>query len=159
MKGGPDIKLVIGVGNHDRGDDAVGLAVAERVRAAAPSGVGVIMLEGDQLALLDAWADATDVYVIDAVCSGSPPGTVFHFDAASPLPTRFGHRGSHTFSLADVVELARALGTLPPHLTGYGIEGNRFDVGAPLSPETSRAIEDVVGSLLRELDAPRTQRQ
>ncbi len=159
MSNEPDTKLVIGVGNHDRGDDAVGLAVAERIRAAAPRGVGVMMLDGDQLALLDAWADATDVYVIDAVCSGSSPGTVFHFDAARPLPTRFGHRGSHTFSLADVVELARALGTLPPRLTGYGIEGNRFDVGAPLSPETSQAIEDVADSLLRELDAPRTQRQ
>ena len=157
MKAEADIKLVIGVGNHDRGDDAVGLAVAERIRAAAPRGVDVIMLEGDQLALLDAWADATDVYVVDAVCSGSRPGTVFHFDAARPLPARFGHRGSHTFSLADVVELARALGTLPPHLTGYGIEGNRFDVGAPMSPETHAAVEDVTDSLLRELDVPRTQ--
>lgn len=155
MKDDEGIRLVIGVGNHDRGDDAAGLAVAERIRAAAPPGVEVIMLEGDQLALLDAWADATDVYVIDAVCSGSPTGAVFHFDATCPLPARFRHRGSHTFSLADVVELARALGTLPPHLTGYGIEGNRFDVGAPLSPETSRAIKDVADSLLRELSANR----
>lgn len=159
MKDEPGTTLVIGVGNHDRGDDAVGLAVAERVRAAAPRGVSVLTLEGDQLALLDAWADATDVYVIDAVCSGGRPGSVFHFDATRPLPARFGHRGSHTFSLADVVELARALGTLPPHVTGYGIEGNRFDVGAPLSPETCQAIEDVAGSLLRELDAPRTRPQ
>jgi hypothetical protein len=36
--------LVIGIGNPDRGDDAVGLAVAGRVRAAAPAGVTVIEL-------------------------------------------------------------------------------------------------------------------
>jgi hydrogenase maturation protease len=146
------MKLVIGVGNYDRGDDAVGLAVAERIRAAGLPGVGVVMLDGDQLALLDAWADAGDVYVVDAVCSGSPPGTVFHFDAQRPLPIRFGHRGSHTFSLADVVELGRALGGLPAHLTGYGIEGARFEVGAPLSPETSKAAEDVAARLVAELD-------
>ena len=145
------MKLVIGVGNHDRGDDAAGLAVAERIQAAAPAGVGVVLLDGDQLALLDAWADATDVYVVDAVCSGSPPGTVFRFDAARPLPARFGHRGTHTFSLADVIELARALGTLPPRLTGYGIEGNRFDIGAPLTPQTSQAVQEVAGRLLTEL--------
>ncbi len=146
-------RLVIGIGNHDRGDDAVGLAVAERIRAAAPLGVEIIMLDGDQLGLLDAWANAAEVYVIDAVCSGSPPGTVFRFDAARPLPARFSHRGTHTFSLADVVELARALGTLPPHLTGYGIEGHRFDMGDPLSPETSKAVEIVAERLLRELNS------
>lgn len=145
------IKLVIGIGNRDRGDDAVGLAVADRIRAEALPGVGVILLDGDQLGLLDAWADAAEVYVVDAVCSGSPPGSVFRFDATRPLPARFRHRGSHTFSLADVVELARALGTLPAHLTGYGIEGNRFDVGGSLSPETSRAIGVVADRLLREL--------
>ena len=149
------MKLVIGVGNYDRGDDAVGLAVAERVRAAGLPGVGVVMLDGDQLALLDAWADAGEVYVVDAVCSGSPPGTVFRFDAQRPLPARFSHRGSHTFSLADVVELGRALGTLPAQLTGYGIEGAQFDVGAPLSAETGEAAQDVADLLVAELDSLR----
>jgi Ni,Fe-hydrogenase maturation factor len=50
--------LVIGIGNPDRGDDAAGLAVARNVRAAAPAGVAVIELDGDQLALLDAWDGA-----------------------------------------------------------------------------------------------------
>ncbi|MBV9382957.1 MAG: hydrogenase maturation protease [Streptosporangiaceae bacterium] len=147
------VKLVIGAGNRDRGDDAAGLAVADRIRAAAPPGVRVVLLDGDQLGLLDAWADATEVYVVDAVCSGSPPGTVFRFDAACPLPGRFGHRGTHTFSLADVVELARALGRLPPHLAGYGIEGNRFGVGAAPSPQTRDAVRKVADLLLAELRA------
>jgi hydrogenase maturation protease len=146
------MKLVIGIGNYDRGDDAAGLAVAERIRAAGLPGVGVLLLDGDQLALLDAWADADDVIVVDAVCSGSPPGTVFRFDAASALPARFGHRGSHTFSLADVVELGRVLGTLPARLTGYGIEGVRFDVGAPLSLEAGQAAQDVASRVLAELN-------
>lgn len=145
------LRLVIGVGNHDRGDDAAGLAVADRVRAADMPGVAVIQLEGDQLGLLDAWSGAAEVYVVDAVCSGSRPGTVFRFDAARRLPHGFSHRGTHTFSLADVVELARALGALPPRLTGYGIEGSRFDLGAALSPETSDGVREVADRLLSEL--------
>jgi hydrogenase maturation protease len=143
--------LVIGVGNYDRGDDAAGLAVAERIRAAHLPGVGVMELDGDQLGLLDAWANAAEVYVVDAVCSGSPPGTIYRFDAARPLSNRFRHRGTHTFSLADVVELARVLGTLPPRLTGYGIEGRTFEIGAALSPETSGAVQAVANLLLRDL--------
>jgi hydrogenase maturation protease len=143
--------LVIGIGNPDRGDDAAGLAVAGKVRAAAPAGISVIELGGDQLALLDAWDGDADVYVVDAVCSGGAAGTVYRFDAATPLGGDFSHRGTHLFSLADVIELARALGRLPARLTGFGIEGAGFELGAPLSPEAEAAVRNVAGQILDEL--------
>ena len=148
-------RLVIGIGTYNRGDDAAGLAVAERVRAARLAGVVVKRLAGDQLGLLDAWAEDAEepdaMYVVDAMCSDSPPGTIVRFDAVTPLESRFTHRGTHTFSLADVIELARALGELPEHLTGYGIEGGTFATGAPLSPEADAAIKDVTSRLIQEL--------
>ena len=146
--------LVIGIGNADRGDDAAGLAVARRVRAATASrDVTVAELVGDQLGLLDAWDGVQDVYVVDAVCSGGAPGTVCRFDGAHLLDARFRHRGTHTLSLADVIELARALGRLPARLTGYGIEGAAFELGTGLSPEVAAAVEVVTGRLLAELKA------
>ena len=149
--------LVIGIGNPTRGDDAAGLAVARRIREAAPGHVTVTELAGDQLALLDAWTGAREVYLIDAVCSGGTPGTVYRFDAAEPLTVHFWHCGTHTFSLADVIELARALGRLPARLTGFGIEGATFEPGAPLSPEVEAAVEAVTALLLRELRENRSR--
>lgn len=146
--------LVIGIGNPDRGDDAAGLAVARKIRdATGPGEVAVRELVGDQLALLDAWTGAAQVYLVDAVCSGGTPGTVYRFDAADALTERFRHRGTHTFSLADVVELARALGRLPRHLTGFGIEGAGFAIGAALSREAAAAVDEVAALLLAELKA------
>ncbi len=146
--------IVIGVGNADRGDDAAGLAVARLVRRAAPPRhVIVTEVIGDQLALLDAWTGAKEAYVIDAVCSGGTPGTVYRFDAAQPLTARFRHRGTHTFSLAEVIELARALDRMPGRLIGYGIEGSTFELGAGLSPAAEAAVEVVAGMLLNELKA------
>lgn len=142
---------VIGVGNPDRGDDAVGLDVARRVRDAAPPGVTVTELDGDQLALLDAWDGAEEVYVVDAICSGGEPGSVCRFDASGALGARFTHRGTHTFSLADVIELARALNRLPGRLTGYGIEGASFQLGTQLSPEAEAAGRTVAEQILHEL--------
>jgi hydrogenase maturation protease len=147
------LTLLIGVGNPDRGDDAAGLAVARRVRAAAPAGVRVSELDGDQLKLLDAWDGADDVWVVDAVCSGGEPGAVYRFDAACPLGARFRHCGTHTFSLADVIELARALGRLPGRLVGYGIEGASFAIGTALSPEAETAVQAVTRHILGELAA------
>jgi len=143
--------LVIGIGTYNRGDDAAGLQVASRVGAACLPGVVVKQLAGDQLGLLDAWASSDTVYVVDATCSGSPAGTVVRFDAVTPLESRFTHRGTHTFSLADVIELARSLGELPERLTGYGIEGACFDIGAPLSASAIQAVADVADRLIEEL--------
>jgi hydrogenase maturation protease len=145
--------LVIGIGNPDRGDDAAGVAVARRVREVASRRVVTVAeLIGDQLALLDAWEGAKEVYVIDAVYSGGVPGTVYSFDARLPLDPRFRHRGTHTFSIA-VIELARALDRLPARLIGYGIEGAVFEHGAGLSPAAEAAVRTVTSRLLEKLKA------
>jgi len=150
--------LLIGVGNADRGDDAAGLVVARRVAAAAPGGVSVTELSGDQSGLLDAWEGQSEVWVADAVCSGAAPGTVYRFTVspstgAAPLGARFSRRGTHALSLADVIELARALGRLPGRLVGYGIEGAAFEPGAPLSAAADAAARAVAREILRELNA------
>jgi hydrogenase maturation protease len=144
---------VIGIGNLLRGDDAAGIEVARRVRARVARGdVTVTELAGDQLALLDTWTGAKAVYIVDAVRSGSRPGSVYRFDAAGPLDPPFRGRGTHTFSLADVIELARVLGRLPSRLLGYGIEGQAFELGEPLSPAAAAAVDAVAEELLRMLE-------
>ena len=146
--------LVIGIGNADRGDDAAGLAVAARVRAAAPPGIEVVQYEGEPVSLIDRWDRARTVYLADAVSSGGRPGSIYRFDAtAQPLGAQFSRRGTHAFGVAETIELARALGRLPPRLIGYGIEGRSFDAGAPLSPEARRAVSIASARLLEELIA------
>jgi hydrogenase maturation protease len=143
---------VVGIGNAYRGDDAVGLAVAERIRCAAPPGVEVREEQGEPVSLIDAWAHVRVVYLVDAVSSGGEPGRVCRFDASTrALSARFSRRGTHAFGVADTVELARALGCLPPRVIGYGIEGRSFAAGASLSPEVRRAAGIVCARLLEEL--------
>jgi hydrogenase maturation protease len=144
--------LVIGIGTPDHGDDAAGLLVAERVRAAtSPRTVTVRELVGDQLGLLDLWTGAREVYVIDAVCSGGPAGTVYRFDGAQRLTAEFKNPSTHAFSLADVIELARAMDRLPPRLIGYGVEGAHWELGALVSPPVMDAVDALTRRLCLEL--------
>lgn len=144
--------LVIGLGNPYRRDDGAGLAVAARVRAAALPGVAVRELEGEPVSLLDAWEGTSQVYLADAVSSGGEPGTVYRFDAsAGLLPSPMRHRGTHAFSLADAVELGRALCRMPLGLIAYGIEGAEFGPGTGLSPRVEHAVGTVVTRLIGEL--------
>ncbi len=156
--------LIIGLGNPDRGDDAAGLAVARGVRRAAPPGVTVTDVDGDQLALLDAWSSAAasddPVYVIDAVRSGADPGTVHRFTADEQPPATVRPAGTHALTLTEVIEVARALSTsrhrrLPARLTCYGIEAATFAPGAAMSPAVAAAVESLTARLLRELRAGR----
>lgn len=140
--GGP---LVIGLGSPDRGDDAVGRAVARAV-AARLSGVAVLDHE-DPTGLLDLWAGHDPVVVVDAVRSGARAGA-FHWletgRAGPPLGarawTRSGHGGTHAIGLAEMVEIGRALGRLPARLVVVGVEAAQFEHGAPMSPLVAAAV-------------------
>lgn len=157
MTGGPAPArraLVIGVGNAYRSDDGAGLAVAGQVRAAGLPGVTVTEFEGEPVSLIGAWDGAPAVYLADAVSSGGEPGTVYRFDAAAGLPPApLRHRGTHAFSLADVVELGRVLGRLPARLIAFGIEGAEFSAGTGMSPQAARGARAAAAQLIAELTA------
>ena len=130
---------IIGIGNPDRSDDAAGVLVARRLRE---MGADAQEFTGDPLALIEAWNGSPEVIVIDTVVSGAAPGTITVWDAGtSPLPPERFCCSTHAFGAAEAVEIARALGRLPGKLVIYGIEGTRFEIGGPLSPEVAGAAE------------------
>ena len=144
--------LIIGLGNEYRGDDAVGLIVVRRLREAAPESVRVLEESGEGAALLESWQDADTVILIDAVHSGAKPGTIHRFDAhVQPIARKFFRFSTHAFGVAEAVELARALGRLPPRLIVYGVEGKTFEAGAGLSPEVEAAAQEVAERVLGEV--------
>ena len=144
--------LIIGLGNEYRRDDAVGLVVARRVREAAPESARVLEESGEGASLMESWQDADAVILIDAVHSGAKPGTLHRLDAhAQPIAKKFFRFSTHAFGVAEAIELARALGRLPPRLIVYGVEGKRFEAGVGLSPEVAAAAQAVVERVLAEL--------
>jgi len=146
-------RVVIGVGNAFRGDDAVGLAVAERVRGAVPSDVVVLECEQEPTRLVDAWEGADVAVVVDACAGDDAPGTVHRFDAGDgPLPARVFRSSTHAFGVGDAVELSRALGRLPARLVVYGIGGASFVAGAGLSDPVESALDGVVEAIARDLE-------
>jgi hydrogenase maturation protease len=150
--------LVIGLGNVDRGDDAVGAAVVRAVAARLPD-VTVVVHE-DPTGLFDAWRDHTPVVVVDAVVSGAPAGTM-HWLETGPAAARIaldawahsGHDSSHAVGLPEMVELGRALGRLPERLVVVGVEAVGFDHGAPLTPAVADAVPVVVDRVCAALTA------
>ncbi|HKH98251.1 MAG TPA: hydrogenase maturation protease [Candidatus Sulfotelmatobacter sp.] len=141
--------LIIGCGNRQRGDDAAGVLAAERLRAL---GIAAETCSGESSELIEAWAGAGDVIVIDAVVTGAPAGTV-HVWEGRELPAFATSRGStHGLGVAEALRLAHALGRLPTEVRVYGIEGMRFEMGCSISPEAERGVEDVVARIVRQVE-------
>ncbi len=144
--------LIIGIGNDYRSDDAVGLTIARRLRRRLKATAKVIEQSGEGASLIEAWRGAVSVVVIDAVMSGAAPGTIHCFEAHSQkLPKIFFHCSTHAFSLAEAIELTRALGELPPRLVVYGIEAKNLAAGVGLSAEVEEAACQLEERMLAEM--------
>ena len=143
---------VVCIGNRLRGDDAVGLEVARRLRGTLPEGVEITEREGEPTALIDAWDGADALWVVDAVSSGSVAGTVHRLEAGErPLPPDPFRASTHHVSLAETVELARVLGRLPARTVIYGIEAASFAIGEPLTPAVAAAAVTVAAAVQTEI--------
>lgn len=146
--------LVIGLGNRDRGDDAVGVLVGRGVADAALPGVEVVE-QVDPIDLVLSWGDHDWAIVSDAVVSGAPTGTVIVAEIGDAGPgsrtwARLGLGGTHAFGLDEAVELSRSLGRLPARVTLVGVEAADVTPGATLSPEVARAVPEAI-ERVREL--------
>jgi hydrogenase maturation protease len=148
------MNVVVAVGNEFRRDDGVALAVADALRDRVPDGTQIVRCEQEPSRLLDAWEGATAAFVVDAAASGAKPGTVRRFDASErPVPAGVFRSSTHAFGVGDAVELARALGTLPPLVVVYGVAGGDFGAGRGLSEPVARAVVRVAELLAADLAA------
>jgi len=146
---------VAGIGNRDRGDDAIGPIIAERLAPLVPGGVRVIERAGDMSGLLDDWAGFDSVVLVDAAGIMSQAGTVHRIDLASEdVPNGLSPRSTHALGVADTVALARALGLLPRWIILYVIEAESFEVGTPVTPAVLSAAGDVILRILDDIQRP-----
>lgn len=142
--------LVVGIGRPSGGDDAVGLVVAERLRAMGVEARSVT----DGAALAAALSTVERAVIIDAVAGGGVPGTVLHL-SGDALEARAGAVpvSSHGLSVADAVALARALGGANTvHLVGVAIEPGAC-AAASLGAEAAAAVEPAAARVCALLQA------
>lgn len=81
------------------------------------------------------------------------PGTIHRFDVcARALPRECVLASTHAFALADTLGPGPHYGQLPPDLLVYGLEGERFAVGAGLSPAVQHALPHLVACILADFE-------
>jgi hydrogenase maturation protease len=162
---------VIGVGNPDRGDDALGSEFVSRFgawlalqgRGHATREVALLTSRGEPSALWNEWEPYGHVVLVDALSSARhPAGTVLRLTAAELCRSPADEDGAgaaeeggarpfstHGLGLLEAVRLGRELGKLPPRLDVVGVVGASFAPLSPLSSEVTAALP----ALMREVEA------
>jgi hydrogenase maturation protease len=138
--------VVLGVGNPLMGDDGLGLAALERLRAEFVFDPPVEFVDGgtDGVRLLPVVEDAGRLLVLDAVRTGAEPGalvTLHAEDLPHALPLAVS---PHQIDLRQVFALAVLRGTLPRELVVLGLEPEQVEFGAGLGDLVARRIDGLV---------------
>ena len=153
--------MVLGIGNADRGDDGIGLRVADELSGRLPPGTLLIKRSGDLLGLVDEWSGIAALVCVDAAAADGQPGRLHRLDLDRDDLPPGPATSSHALGLAEVIALSQTLGTAPSRVIVFAIEGENFETGAPIGEAVAaagqiagRAIVAEVASLLSGIAEP-----
>ncbi|MDY0390954.1 HyaD/HybD family hydrogenase maturation endopeptidase [Desulfobulbus oligotrophicus] len=145
--------LVLGIGNLLIGDEGVGCRTVAELNRRYSLPASVECVDGgtagfELLGLLD---NREQVILIDALQDGREPGAVIRVEGEH-VPRAFLIRTTpHQLGICDVLATAQLTGTMPKHLTLYGIEPKQLDVGIGLSPEVEAGMEKTIRAVVDQL--------
>ena len=144
--------VVIGVGNLYRSDDGLGPLVVRNLRAMMPGGARFIEHSGEGAGLMQACSGAGRVIIVDAVSSGTAPGTIHRIDCSrKQIPAGISFRSSHAFGVAEGIATAEVLGQLPPEIILFGIEASSYKSGTAVSTPVQTAIPHLSAIIVEEI--------
>jgi hydrogenase maturation protease len=148
--------LILGLGNPLITDDSIGLRVAAelKTRLAGRPDLEVAEDYWGGLRLMEQMVGYQRVIVVDAICTGAPPGTIHHLSPFD-VPTQRS-ASSHDMTLPTALALGRHAGLPLPADSAIllvGIEAEDIlTFGETCTPAVAAAVPLAVSHVLQALD-------
>ena len=148
--------MVLGLGNPLVSDDSVGLRVAVELKSRLAGRPEVEVGEDywGGLRLMERLVGWDRAIVIDAICTGAPPGTI-HRLPPDAIPTQRS-ASAHDVNLPTALALGRQAGLHLPedrHILLVGIEAEDVvNFGTSCTPAVAAAVPRAVETVLQALD-------
>ncbi len=146
--------LVIGLGNPLRGDDGVGVRVAQMLAAQTlPPGVEVVDGGTQGLGIVNLMEKRQRVILVDAADVGQPPGRFVRFTLDEARLLGDGRQLSvHAAGLRDALLLAQTLKMLPDEVVIFGVQPANLAWDNALSPQVEATLPNLIAAILAELE-------
>jgi len=145
--------LVLGVGNILLRDEGFGIRVLLEIETRYNFPTNVHLVDGGVLglSLIGTMMDAEQIIIIDAVCGGNKPGTLYEFNW-NAKPEHIQYKDS-----LHQIDLIETMGTIPlvckpPEVIILGTEYKDIDNwGLKLTPNVEKAVEPTLKIVLAKL--------
>jgi hydrogenase maturation protease len=142
---------VIGIGNVLRADDGVGIHIVQRLEDEIPGCEAVDMATAG-IDLLEHIRGREKVVIVDAIVTGSEPGTIHWVSTHEIRSPAFAR--THSLNLYGTIMLGQLLypEEMPEKLVILGVEAwNVYSFKAELSPKVKHAIPEIIEAIKLEL--------
>jgi hydrogenase maturation protease len=149
--GEPPRQVVVGIGNPDRGDDGAGRIVARLLREASLPGIAVIKHDGEATGVLSKLEGAVSAYLMPVARTRRPGRCAGSTSARRRLPIRRSGARAMAWVLPRRSSSAARSRRCPRGAILYVIEGESFELGAPLSPPVTVPVADLVRHLAEQV--------
>jgi hydrogenase maturation protease len=149
--------VVIGCGNLNRSDDAVGVRVIRQLRlefgAQLPAGVNLFDAGTGGLEVMFQARGATALVIVDACRSGSEAGAIFRLPGSEIDTVHQPAYSLHDFRWDHAVHAGRMIfGTaFPTDVCVYLIEAASLELGTELTATASRAVDKVCAFIAQDI--------
>lgn len=145
--------LILGLGNPLRGDDGVGVHLAQSLaQQTLPDDIEVVDGGTQGLGLIPLLEGRQRVILVDAADIGRTPGEFRRFTLQEAvLAGDDRHIAIHAAGLKDALLLATTLKILPNQVVIFGVQPATMDWNSALSPLVEAALPDLMAAVLTEL--------
>ena len=144
--------VVLGLGNLMRTDDAVGMLALQQLRADARVPNSVSLVDGGTLGLdlLYPLDGATHLLALDAIDTGTTPGTLLRFadDEIADLPVA---KSVHLLGFSDLIGAMRLTGSAPVEIVVLGVQPARIAWGTQPTPTVEAALPRLMESAVAQI--------
>jgi len=140
---------ILGLGNELRGDDALGILAARKIKQARPD--LQVDTPGDTAGILNCLDQGAQLILIDCLQGAGALGSLHRIDLLKDGNQKLrSAMSSHGFDLPSLLELAGNLGATPASLVLFGLEGQDFTLGQGLSALLEENLEELCQGVIQE---------
>jgi hydrogenase maturation protease len=143
----PEVSIIAVGSPH--GDDQIGWRVVERLQRKFWPSIHATAVS-EPVRVLDHLGGCETLLLVDACRSGAPAGAIHRLVWPDPRLREPDNASTHGFGVARVLELAAALGCLPPQVVLIGVEAQTCGPTAEMSPPVRRALPALYRQVLAE---------
>lgn len=144
---------VLGIGNILMGDEGVGVHVIRALKENYCFPEHISLIDGGSMGLdlLPFLENTSKLLIVDAVFSGSPPGSIHVYEGPG-IPSVLSHKTSvHQVGVKDLIFALKFMNKSPEETCLIGVEPENMDILLDLSPRLKEVFPHLIRAVVTRL--------